>query len=649
MLKILHKIILSALILLSAGAFSQQQRQNRADELFNRFAYIDAINIYENLVGKGFKSIGLFQQLGDAYYFNGELQKANKAYSFLFGLTNEVPSEYYYRYAQTLKSLKSYNEADRYLKLFAEKEVTDQRARWTVEAKDYLKHIEENSGRYELSSLKINSEYSDYGSAIYENKLVFTSARDTGRIAKRIHTWTNNPFTSLYEAEISVDGSIGKVKKFAKAITSKFNESTPVFTADGNTMYFTRNNYNKGIRGKDISGTTLLKIYRAIKVDGKWGKAEELSFNGDNFSTAHPALTPDGKWLYFASNRQGGQGNSDLYKVEILAYGNFGSPINLGSAINTGGRETFPFITQNNELYFSSDGHPGLGGLDIFGVKILEDGKFGKIKNIGTPANSESDDFAFMINSTTKKGFLSSNRANGVGKDDIYSIFETRELDLDCLQTIKGVVYDKESNEKLRNTKVSLFDNSFKFINEAITDDLGRYEFTHLNCGLKYRVNASLEDYNTAEVTVDLPFREGSVLVDFGLEKTRIIVEKGDDLFKVLKLLPIYFDFDKSDIRSDATMELAKVVAVLEQYPSMKIDIRSHTDSRGNDNYNLQLSDRRAKSTRAWLISQGISGSRLFAKGYGETQLINGCENGVKCTDEQHQDNRRSEFIVLEL
>ncbi|WP_430614902.1 OmpA family protein [Flavobacterium sp. JP2137] len=649
MKKILHKLVFAAVFLIAAGAIAQDKTQLRGDKQYERHAYIDAIKVYERAAERGHKNAELLKRLGDAYYFNGEFQSANKWYASLFELTQDVPSEYLYRYSQTLKSIQSYTEADAYLKAFSEKELNDKRAKLAENNKDYLKQIEINSGRYDFASVSINSEYSDYGSVVYDKKLIFASARDTGSVAKRIHMWTNNSFTTLYESAINEDGTYGAVKKFAPSVRTKFNESTPVFTADGNTMYFTRNNFNNGVRGKDAEGMTLLKIYRSQKVGDKWGKAEELSFNGDNFSSAHPALTPDGKWMYFASDRQGGSGQSDLYKVAVLPSGGFGNPINLGPEINTGGRESFPFISKDDELYFSSDGHPGLGGLDIFAVKILKDGSFGVIKNVGTPANSSADDFAFMINNTTKKGYLSSNRAKGYGKDDIYSVLETRKLALECLQIVNGVVYDKQTDDKMANAKVRLYDSDFKLMTEVTTDAAGKYQFNDLICGNKYRINASLEEFNTAEVTVELPIREGITQVDFGLEKTRVKVEKGDDLFKVLKLAPIYFDFDKADIRNDAAVELAKVVGVLEQYPQMKIDIRSHTDSRGDDKYNLRLSDRRAQSTMKWIIAQGIDASRVNAKGYGETRLINTCANGVKCSDEEHQENRRSEFIVLDL
>lgn len=659
MKKYIFKLGLFGLLFSSIGIQGQERQEKKGEEQVERYAYVDAIKIYERVAKKGYESVEMYKNLGDSYYFNGKLTEANKWYEKMFDLFNNtndttteksnIGSEYYYRYGQTLKAIGNYNEADAILNIFTQKELGDSRARLVRVDKDYLAEIKANSGRYNIKSLDMNSEYSDYGATIYNNELIFTSAKDTGNLAKKVHTWTGDSFTSLYAATLDEEGTPGKPKRFAREIKTKFNESTPVFSSDGQTMYFTRNNFNKGKRGKDANRTTLLKIYKATLENQKWDKVEELSFNSDYYSTAHPALTADGKWMYFASDRENGKGQSDLYKVAVNADGSFGQPINLGDAINTEGRESFPFITQDNELYFSTDGRPGLGGLDVYATKINADGSFTEVQNIGAPANTSLDDFAYYIDSKSRRGFLSSNRLEGIGNDDIYSFLETRKLSLECLQNVFGKVYDKQTQGPLAHATLTLYDGNFNKIGNVQTTADGKYEFKDLKCGSRYRINASIMDYNTAEVTVDLPMQTSSTQVDFGLEKARIEVKKGDDLFKVLKLDLIYFDFDKSNIRPDAAIELAKVVEVMRDYPEMKIDVRSHTDSRGNDAYNLSLSDRRAKSTMNWIVAQGIAKERIDGKGYGETQLVNGCRNDVKCSETAHQENRRSEFIVLEL
>ncbi|MGC4041412.1 MAG: OmpA family protein [Flavobacterium sp.] len=517
--------------------------------------------------------------------------------------------------------------------------------------KDYLAEIKKNSGRYKLENAGINSKYSDYGPSFFGNKVVFCSARDTGNFSKRIHTWTGGYFTNLYGADMAEDGSLSNVGKFGNQLNSKFHEATPVFAKDGKTVYFTRNNYLDK-RGYNASKVTLLKIYKAdIDKNGKWVNVAPLPFNSDSYQTAHPALSPDGKTMYFASDMPGGFGKSDLYKVKINDDGTFGTPENLGKTINTEGRETYPFVTAKNELYFASDAQPGLGGLDIFVTQIPDDGVFKKIQNIGEEANSPKDDFAFIINTDTKKGFLSSNRDGGQGSDDIYKFTEIKGLFIE--QAIFGVITDAKTNAVLPNAKITLLDEKFNKISETVSNEKGFYEFLKLEPNTKFRIRVEKTEYDTKEVAAITGKEQGRTEVNIELEKTVIPVKPGDDLAKILGIRIIHFDLDKSNIRPDAALELAKILDVMEQYPMMKIDVRSHTDCRQTAKYNMALSDRRAKSTIAWLVSKGISKDRLTGRGYGESQLLNncGCEptNESNCTEEQHQQNRRSEFIVLNL
>jgi outer membrane protein OmpA-like peptidoglycan-associated protein len=416
-------------------------------------------------------------------------------------------------------------------------------------------------------------------------------------------------------------------------------------------MYFTRNNFNKGKKGKDTDRITLLKIYKTTLVNNRWSNATELPFNSDNYSTAHPVLSPDEKIMYFASDMPGTHGQSDLWKVKINDDGSFGVPENLGPEINTEGKETFPFLSNENELYFASDGHPGLGGLDIFVSKINASGSFDDPINIGAPANSPQDDFAYFIDSKTRKGFLSSNRNGGNGYDDIYKFLETRKLI--CEQILSGIVTDIVTNEILVDTKVTLFDNKFNKIKETQTDAKGFYSYD-LECGKSYFVRAEKELYDTKELRITIPSISGKTDLPIPLEKKIIPVKSvpiklDDDLFKTFNLNKIYFDLDKWNIRPDAAIELQKIIDVMNQNPTIKIDVRSHTDSRQSKKYNKLLSDRRAKSTIMWFIKNGIKANRLTGKGYGETQLINKCADGVKCTEKEHQENRRSEFIVTAL
>lgn len=643
-----NKIILFITVLTAiTSSYAQDGAIKKAESQYDKFAYIDATKTYERIAAKGYKSADMFQKLGNAYYFNAELEKAAKWYGELFAMNTEVAPEYYYRYSQSLKSIGEYKKADEMMNVFNQKATEDSRGKHFTEKKNYLEIIKANSGRYTIEDAGINSAFSDYGSSFSGTKLVFTSARDTGSLSQKKHKWTNQNFTNMYAAESGSDGALGTPEKFAKNVNSKFHEATPVFTKDGKTMYFTRNNFNNGKLGKDASKVTLLKLYKATLANNQWVNATELPFNSDNYSTAHPMLSPDEKTLYFASDMTGTHGQSDLWKVKINDDGSFGTPENLGDTINTEGKETFPFVTDENELYYATDGQPGLGGLDIFMSKINSDGTLTAPVNIGAPANSPQDDFAYLIDTKTRKGFLSSNRDGGKGFDDIYKFLETRKLIFE--QQLTGLVTDTETGAPLANAKITVLDEKFNKIKEVVTDDKGNYDLGKLESGKTYYVRAEKEPYQTKEQKVTLGFDSDKKDLPIQLEKIIKTVTVGDDLAKAFGIKIIYFDLDKWNIRPDAALELEKILDVMKQYPNMKIDVRSHTDSRQTFKYNEKLSDRRAKSTMEWLVKNGVEQTRLTGKGYGETKLVNKCADNVQCTEEEHQANRRSEFIITAL
>ncbi|AOW11390.1 OmpA family protein [Flavobacterium gilvum] len=641
------------LVFLSLNVISNvySQKVKQADELYNRFAYIDAIKIYEGVAEKGYEDEKIFQKLGNAYYFNAEFEKAAKWYDKLFLLNPEQESEYYYRYSQCLKSVGDYAKADKLLLVFYEKSGFDQRAKLFEKNKNYLETIKSNSGRFIIWDAGINSEYSDYGSTLFDNKLIFTSTRDTGGISKKVFRWDNQYFSNLYASEVKSDGTMGESIKFQRnKINSKFHESTPVFTKDGKTMYFTRNNYLDGKIGKDGNRIILLKIYKATLVNNNWSNVHELPFDSNNYSVAHPMLSNDDKTLFFVSDMPGTIGQSDIFKVAINSDGTFGIPENLGTTINTQGRETFPFITEDNELYYASDGHPGLGGLDVFVSKIEKDGSISESQNIGEPINSGFDDFAFIIDNKTRRGFFTSNRVGGHGFDDIYKFTEIKKLN--CEQILAGIITDKESGEIIAGAKVILFDENHQQLKEGVSDQFGNYHFDVI-CGKKYYVRVSKENYESNEGNSVIGNTSGKTDLPLKIEKRIKAIGVDSDLAKVLSIPMIFFDLDKSFIRKDAAIELEKIIVTMTQYPSMKIDVRSHTDCRQSAKYNQELSDRRVKSTIAWLIKNGINPSRLAGRGYGESRLLNncGCEpsNKSNCTEEEHQLNRRSEFIIVSM
>ena len=638
----MKKIFTLLLLFLFFFGNAQRTKMAIADKKYKKYSYIDAIEIYEKVANKGYKSPELFKKLGNAYYFNGDLDQSVNWYKELFALTTDVEPEYYYRYSQSLKSIENYEQANKYLALFNEK-TTDSRGTKFEKNKNYIKDIANNSDKYQIEKVTINSKYYDFGTSFYNDKIVFTSSRPDKALVKKVHDWTNQNFTDFYMSSVTEDGSLTEPENFSTTINSKFNEASAVFTKDGKTIYFTRNNFLEGKKGKDKGmdkeRTTLIKIYKASFVDGEWTDIKELPFNSDLYSTAHPALSTDEKTLYFSSDMPGTLGGADIFKVTIEKNDKYGKPENLGALINTEGRESFPFIAPDGSLYFASDGHLGLGSLDVFQSK-MEGNSFQKPTNIGKPINSSKDDFGFIINDK-KIGYFTSNRSGGEGFDDIYKFTL-------CTNTVEGIVTDLKTKEILPNTTVLLLDENMKEVTQLITNENANYSF-EIDCNKKYYIRAQKEEFETTEKPVIPSTKNEKIVVNLELERVIFPFEIGTDLAKLFDISLIFFDLDKSNIRPDAAKDIQKVIEVMKEYPKIHVDIRSHTDSRQTHKYNEALSDRRAKSTMAFMIESGIEPERLTAKGFGENELVNECADGVYCSEEDHQKNRRSEFIIARI
>jgi outer membrane protein OmpA-like peptidoglycan-associated protein/tetratricopeptide (TPR) repeat protein len=621
-------------MLLSTMSIWSQKWVEQGHKQFQDLAYSDAIISLEKAVEKGFDSAIIYSELADSYYFNANYQASAKWYQLLFNIPKDISAIHYFRYAQSLKSIGNYAEATQLLSKI--------RNATFNENPELLEHIAKNSGRFKIQLVRFNSGTSDFGPAFYGDLIVFTSARDTGRIFKRNHSWTNQRFTDLYQ--VSPDYGAAKPIRLSKKINSKFNESSAVFTKDGLTMYFTRNNCTRGTSATSNSQTALLKICKAIKIEDEWIVSEPLPFCSDAYNTAHPALSFDEKTLYFASDMTGGFGQSDLYKVAIFDDGSFGKSENLGASINTIGRETFPFVSQDHTLYFASDGHASLGGLDIFAAFLDEKLGYSNPQNVGEPINSPMDDFGFIINANHKTGYFTSNRSKGI--DDIYAFTEL--LPLPCETVLEGIVAKRNSKNLLSNIEIVLLDANANPIAKTNTDEKGFYSFT-VTCNQKYEVKIVTKGFISQNLTVEKLFNQTTFLQKIVLQRELPPFQIGDDMAKNLALLPIYFDLGKFNIRPDAAAELSKINKILLEYPSITIEVRSHTDSRDTAENNLLLSEKRAKATVDWFIENTINPNRLSNSGYGESQLLNNCVDGVSCSETAHQINRRSEFIVTGL
>ena len=631
------KIIFTFIALSSTLLFSQKKV---ADIFFENYSYVKAAELYEETVKKGDSSEHVLTRLGDSYYNNSNTESAATWYKLALDKYKKVNPEYIYKYIQTQRSLGNYEEADNWLVKFKTIQNDDRRADELDGSNIALyESLKSKQGvEVKIKNLDINSKYSDFGAFVYNNNMYFASARNTDN---EIYKWNNEPYLDIYSAEVSnSENNIDSISNptsinIKEKDRDDVHEASVAITNDGNTMYFTRDNVNKKNKPVyDKKGTSHLKIYKATKAqDGSWDQVVELPFNDDIYSTGHPTLSPDNKILYFVSDREGGFGQTDIYQVTIRG-DSYDAPVNLGPKVNTEGREMFPFVAKDSTLYFSSDGYLNLGLLDIFKTNILKDEE-AEVENMGAPYNSGFDDFAYFVDSDTQKGYFSSNRADGKGGDDIYG-FTAQP----CKQMITGTVRDSKLLTPIPMATVQLIDESGKIVKEVTSDENGLYEM-EADCSQKYKVLGMKADYKDDLQDVETTDVTGEEhVVDLNLipliNDNEIVIN------------PIFFDFDKWGIRADAAYELENIVSVMRAHPNMVIKIESHTDSRGGDNYNLKLSDRRAKSTQEYLYSRGIANERIeSAIGYGETRLVNKCSNGVKCTAEEHQENRRSKFIIL--
>lgn len=623
-------IILLFLAVGTTMATAQNKQTKKADQYYDRLQYTDAAEAYQKLIAKGESSDYVYERLANSYYYVNDTKQAETYYKKVIK-GKKVEAETLYNYAQALKANGKFGDYNTYMKQFAQMKPSDSRAAAFMKNPDYLPQIiDEKSPKYTATNLDaLNSEYSDFGGTVLGNDFYFASARNTSR---KKYGWNEEPFLEIYKAAI-----VGGVEKDADVlkgdVNTKYHESSAAFTPDGKRMYFDRNDFLNGKYKKDESGVNQLNIYYAENINGRWTNIQSVPFNDVEFSNSHPALSPDGNTLYFTSNRPGGIGMADIYKVSVGANGSFGKPENLGAGINTEGKDGFPYVDSNGTLYFSSDGHLGIGGLDIFMAEAKGNG-FGEVKNMGVGVNSSSDDFAFTYNPSKEEGYVSSNRKGGKGSDDIYKIKKIESCEVNLIV----LVVDANTNKPIANARLDLFDGMENKLKTKNTAANGNESFM-LSCDQDHVVQAFKEGYESNAETIAAS-KKGENKVTIALRPVEELIVEDQ-----VKLNPILFDYDKHNIKPQAAFELDKLVELMKRNTDMVIKVEAHTDSRGNDAYNLKLSDRRAQSTVQYVISKGIAKDRITGEGFGETMPAVKC--GDNCTDEQYQQNRRSDFKIV--
>ena len=611
--------------------FSQNNSTKKADRLYDRLQFVKAAEEYLKLSDSELNSEYVITRLANCYYNLFETSEAEKWFK---KIVNKNPdAELIYKYSQMLKANGKYKESNLWMNKFSEMKPYDSRAVSFKNTPNYIDKIINKGKRFNIQNLKINSEFSDFGATIYKNKLYFVSSRNE-KATSRNYGWNDEPFLDIFSSTINDKGSHLPANLFDE-LNSKFHEGVVSFTPDGNTAYFTRESYYEDEYQKDSLNNTKysqLYIYKATKLKDSWDTFESLEINDVNFSNKNPMVSPDGKHLYFSSNMPGGFGLYDLYKAEIKDDGSLGKVENLGQKINTEGQEAFPFLTSENILYFSSDGHLGLGGLDVFYSKNVDD-KWSNSKNVGIPVNSGADDFAFMIKE--EKGYVSSNRTGGVGKDDIYALKKIRPL---CDLLLETVVLDSKTNSPIDTALTSVSDGEGTINNSKTTNEKGLVEFM-IECENEIKFVVSKEGYESKILDIKL--------LDIDPPLLEVMLDPIEELIveEKVELSPIYFEFDKFNITNEGAFELDKLVAIMQKYPEMKIRVEAHTDNRGPSSYNLKLSENRAKSTAQYVISKGIDENRITGVGKGENEPAVECSGN--CSNEEHRTNRRSEFIIL--
>ena len=539
-----------------------------------------------------------------------------------------------FKYSEMLKANGKYDMSNQWMSKFASARPSDDRARAFNANPNYIPKILEKGKKFNVQNLSINTEASDFGGTLEGGKLYVTSARNS---ARRNYGWNEQPFLDIYEFTVGSDGSYQGGDLLNSDINTKYHEGMVSFSKDGKTMYFSRESFYENLYEKDSLSNTkysVLNLFRAAKSDGRWGDVKPLHFNSGSYSVKNPSVSKDGQTLYFASDMSGGYGKFDIYKATINSDGSVGEPVNMGQKVNTEGQEMFPYSSDNGTLYFSSVGHLGLGGMDVFYTKEV-DGKLAPIRNVGIPINSNGDDFAFMIDEASGEGFISSNRDGGQGSDDIYAIKKLQPL---CDVLITPTITDNKTGDPLVGAMTTLYDDKGNKIASKATNAQGQVEYI-VECDTQTELEVTMEEYESKKVTVD-GTQEEEMTLSVALDP----IEKIIQVDRVV-LNPIYFDYDKSNITAQAAFELDKLVQVMNKYPNMVIYATSHTDSRGSASYNERLSDRRAKTTVQYIISKGIDTTRISGAGKGENEPAINC--GTGCSEEEYQLNRRSEFIIM--
>jgi len=665
--------------------FSFSQKKSRADRFFEKGDYINAAIQYEEELNQEGYTKHILRNISTSYYNTFQFKNAYRYLKVLtsgkfYGKDKTFDNSFNFMMYQVLSSLGRYEKAVGFLEVYKKnnEEVFNK-----LDAINEIETFKLKDDDYTVQFSEFNSEASEFGATKIDSIVYFSSDRGSSLISKS-YKWTHRPFLDIYAVQVDKQNkSVSDVEGISKAINSKLHEGNFCFTSDGNTIYFSKSNSEKGKKKFDSLRNNAIHLYKSIKIDGLWQTPEKLGFNDISYSIEHPSLSSDNQTLFFASNMPGGFGDFDIYSVSVHQDGTYGSPKNLGAIVNTANREQFPFVASEGHLFFSSNGHLGLGMMDIFVSEVKEE-RYTSPINLGAPINSSYDDFSLSYFSDSD-GFFASNRKNKT-EDDIYSFSQIGEI-FPKEYEVNFTVKDFATDTYISKAAITIFDVDDKKYEGTLDKEAF---FTLSLFPGKYRFKASAIGYETKEKSVVIKEKDKETYIIY-LEKKKEnvvsekikeesieginsrqddkkptnteltaeelkkkllsdkvgpqVVEKNGKLF--FELPPIYFDYDKWNIRADSKKVLDEFALKLEKYKTVYIRIGSHTDSRGTDSYNQVLSEKRAESTRNYLALIGyVNARRMKFEGYGESLPLIDC-GGKICTEEEHQTNRRSEFEIV--
>lgn len=642
-------LTLVALLLSSAVVYGQKITIRLADKAYHDFSYHEAIDLYLYAHEREPDNIYIIRRLADSYRNIGNTEEVEKWLNKIIEMGEEHPEDLF-NYSMALKSNGKYDEAESYLKEFAELRPEDGRVNLEQSLLDYINFLLQDSSRYVVEPVPFNTKGADWGPTLYNNQIVYVSTGDPEESRDIKYNWDQLPFLDLWAVDVDEYGNYSNPYIFSDDLKTSFHDGPATFDAKAKRMYFNSNRSTKSTKGKNEENN--LQIFIADYENGSWVQKGGFKYNNERENYRHPSVSAQGDVLYFSSDRPGGKGANDIWWCRKIN-GEWSEPVNL-EEINTEGDEVYPFIAADGVLYFASNGHGGMGGLDLY-MALPDRGVFSTVENMGWPVNSPSDDFGLVLDEVGMKGYFSSDRPGGMGHDDIYKI----EILYIPVQ-ISGLVRDRINTYELEGARVALLDENLDTIEVAYSKEDGEFIFKAFK-QRNYKLVVSKDEYITAEKEVStynkLPNEK--IQVEIFIEMDFSLMDRPDKLeplslervdgeeLQIIQIEHISYGFDSDAILPESETILNKVADMIEQYPDLEIIIESHTDAKGSDEYNLRLSKRRAASAYKFLVGKGVRAEAIEYSGYGETRLLNHCDDGVECNEEEHALNRRSIIKVV--